>query len=202
MVLSSTEGSTVPWRLLYNSIYIFPLLCCAYSTHGDVKYWECHSTLEASVQQCYYCSTLPSSTVTAHCTVLAVFFIVVISLHFTRGVFPVVMLVGAFVSCLLSHIFFLLFCITIRKIVTTSGVVCLNVFVFQWNTCFFSLRASIECIRQSDDKNPIFGGLREILIDLSESNKVDLPVLVLFVSCQFACSRVVYTQGSCRTILM
>ena len=31
-------------------------------------------TLEASVQQCYYCSTLPSSTVMVHCTVLAVFF--------------------------------------------------------------------------------------------------------------------------------
>jgi len=44
MVLSSTEGTTVPWRQPYNSIYIVPLLCCAYSTHGDVKYWECHST--------------------------------------------------------------------------------------------------------------------------------------------------------------
>jgi hypothetical protein len=44
MVLSSTEGTTVPWRQPYNSIYIVPLLCFGYSTHGDVKYWECHST--------------------------------------------------------------------------------------------------------------------------------------------------------------
>ena len=37
--LSSTEGTTVPWRLPYNSIYIVPLLCSTYSTHGAVKYW-------------------------------------------------------------------------------------------------------------------------------------------------------------------
>jgi hypothetical protein len=30
MVLSSTESTTVPWLLLYHSIYIVPLLCCAY----------------------------------------------------------------------------------------------------------------------------------------------------------------------------
>ena len=68
-------------------------------------------------------------------------FIVVISLHFKGGVFPVVMLVGAFVSCLLSHIFFLLFCIPIRKIVTTSGVVCLNLFL-----CFNGIHASSACV--------------------------------------------------------
>ncbi len=130
----------------YHGVYrttVSTLFHCAYSTHGDVKYWECHSTSEASVQQSYYCSTLPSSTVTAHCTVLAVFFIVVISLHFTGGVFPVVMLVGAFVSCLLSHIFFPLFCIPIRKIVTTNGVVCLNLFL-----CFNGIHASSACVLQ------------------------------------------------------
>ena len=68
-------------------------------------------------------------------------FIVVISLHFKGGVFPVVMLVGAFVSCLLSHIFFLLFCIPIRMIVTTSGVVCLNLFL-----CFNGIHASSACV--------------------------------------------------------
>jgi hypothetical protein len=72
---------------------------------------------------------------------LQYFFIVVISLHFTGGVFPVVMLVGAFVSCLLSHIFFLLFCIPIRKIVTRSGVVCLNLFL-----CFNGIHASSACV--------------------------------------------------------
>ena len=48
MVLSSTEGTTVPWRLPYNSIYIVPLLCSTYSTHGAVKYWEYDSTFEAT----------------------------------------------------------------------------------------------------------------------------------------------------------
>jgi hypothetical protein len=62
------------------------------------------------------------------------------------------------------------------------------------------LRASIGCVRQSVIRNPLFGHLREVLIKLSESNQVDLPVLVLFVSCLFACSRVVYTQASCKTI--
>jgi hypothetical protein len=62
------------------------------------------------------------------------------------------------------------------------------------------LRASIGCVRQSIIRNPLFGHLREVLIKLSESNQVDLPVLVLFVSCLFARSRVVYTQASCKTI--
>ena len=68
--------------------------------------------------------------------------------------------------------------------------------------CFFCLHASIECERQSDLQNPVFGHLWEVLIDLSESNQVDLLVLVLFVSCLFACSRVVDTQASCKTILI
>ena len=55
------------------------------------------------------------------------------------------------------------------------------------------LCASIESIRQSVIRSPLFGYLREVLIILSESNQVDLPVLVMFfVSCLFACSRVVY----------
>ncbi len=72
---------------------------------------------------------------------LQYFFIVVISLHFTGGVFPVDMLVGAFVSCFSSHIFFLLFCIPIRKIVTMSGVVCLNLFL-----CFNGIHAFSACV--------------------------------------------------------
>ncbi len=51
--------------------------------------------------------------------------------------------------------------------------------------------ALIECVRQSVVGSPLFGHLQEVLIILRESNQVDLPVLVLFVSCLFACSRVV-----------
>ena len=68
---------------------------------------------------------------------------------------------------------------------TKSVVLCLILLL-----CFDGIRASIECVRQSDLQNPVFGHLREVLIDLSESNQVDLPLLVLFVSCLFACSRV------------
>lgn len=156
-VLSSTEGTTVPWRLPYDSIYIVPLLCSAYSTHGAVKYlgeydstleptvllystysthgavkyweydstleatvqyyvvlyptycthvaakyWEYHSTLVTTLQQYYYyCSTLHSSTVN---TALS-------ALHFTGGLFLVIVLVVSFLMLLLSrlqsHIFFL-----------------------------------------------------------------------------------------------
>ncbi len=59
------------------------------------------------------------------------------------------------------------------------------------------LCASIECVRQSVIRtSPLFGHLQEVLIMLSESNQVDLPVLVLFVSCLFACSRVVAIRES------
>ena len=63
------------------------------------------------------------------------------------------------------------------------------------------LRASIECVRQSVLQNPVFGHLREVLIHLSESNQVDLPVLVLFDGCLFTCSRVVYTKQVARLFL-
>ena len=62
------------------------------------------------------------------------------------------------------------------------------------------LRALIECERQSVLQNPVFGHLQEVLIHLSESNQVNLLVLVLFLSCLLACSRVVYTQASCKII--
>jgi hypothetical protein len=63
------------------------------------------------------------------------------------------------------------------------------------------LRASIECVRQSVLQNPVFGHLQEVLIHLSESNQVNLPVLVLFDGCLFTCSRVVYTKQVARLFL-
>ena len=62
------------------------------------------------------------------------------------------------------------------------------------------LRALIECERQSVLQNPVFGHLQEVLIHMSESNQVDPPVFVLLDSCLFTCSRVVYTQASCKII--
>ena len=62
------------------------------------------------------------------------------------------------------------------------------------------LHALIECVRQSVLQNPVFGHLLEVLIHLSQSNQVNLPVLLLLDSCLFTCSRVVYTQASCKII--
>jgi hypothetical protein len=114
MVLSSTGSTTEPWRLPYcNSIYIVPLLCSTYCTHGAVLYLEYHSTFLASVQQYYCCSTLPfSSTVAPRCTaVLAVqFSLIVIALNFTEGgSFLLLCWFHPFLSSF-SHNFFLLFC--------------------------------------------------------------------------------------------
>jgi hypothetical protein len=96
-----------------------------------------------------------------------------------------------------SH-FFSLLCFLFRR--HARSVAFLILLCFDGISTSSCLRASIECVRQSVIRSPLFGHLREVLIKLSESNQVDLPVLVLFVSCLFACSRVVYTQASCKTI--
>ena len=81
-----------------------------------------------------------------------------------------------------------------------TSVLFLNLLCFDGIVTSFYLCALIECVRQSVTLNLLFGQIQEVLIHLSESNKVNLTVLVLFVSCLFARSRVVYTQANCKII--
>ncbi len=79
-----------------------------------------------------------------------------------------------------------LLCFLFRR--HARSVVFLVLLCFNGISSTSCLRASIEWVRQSVIRNPLFGHLQDVLIKLSESNQVDLPVLVLFVSCLFACS--------------
>jgi hypothetical protein len=64
-----------------------------------------------------------------------------------------------------------------------TSVVFLNLLCFDEIITSFYLCALIECVRQSVTLNPVFGQMQEALIHLSESNQVNLTVLVLFVGC-------------------
>jgi hypothetical protein len=120
---------------------------------------------------------------------------------------------GRLVLFLLSSVLFLMLIRTylhshfllLFVVIYSSGgmqqmvVLCFLLVAFGWVITSSCLRALIECERQYVLKNPVFGHLQEILIHLSVSNQVDLPLLVLFDSCLFTCSRVVYTQASRKT---
>jgi hypothetical protein len=61
-------------RTTVSTLFHFFVLATVLMVMSSTGSATVQGTLEASVQQCYYCSTLPSSTVMVHCTVLAVFF--------------------------------------------------------------------------------------------------------------------------------
>jgi hypothetical protein len=82
-----------------------------------------------------------------------------------------------------------------------TSVVFLNLMcLLWWNNYFFLLVCFDWVCKAICHIESVFGHLQEVLIHLSESNQFDLLVLVLFVPCLFACSRVVCTQASCKII--